>query len=178
MLESSGIDSRLLWTDIAVTYQGVLNEPEMAIKAFNKVMQHSQEGGNYLKDIVFYAYFGDALHEAGIHDREKEILELCLDLVQDSISKRECYYRLAICALSHNDTESANEYLAEYLNAMKRLGHTQDHIEYMLGHLYHSAGMIQEAETHIRRTCALNPHNESYKINLARFLIEEDIDQY
>lgn len=177
MLESSGIDSRLLWADIAVTYQGVLNEPEMAIKAYNKVMQLSQERGYYHKDIFFYTYFGAALHEAGMHDREKEILELCLDLVQNNISKRKCYYILSICALSNNDTTSANEYLAEYLNANKQLGHTQDHIEYWLGRLYHSAGMIQEAETHIRIACALNPHNDSYKINLARFLIEEDIDQ-
>ncbi len=92
MLESSGIDSRLLWADIAVTYQGILDEPEMAVKAFNKVMQLSQERGYYHKDILFYTYFGEALHEAGMHDREKEILELCIDLFKDDISKRECYY--------------------------------------------------------------------------------------
>ncbi|MBS0010809.1 MAG: tetratricopeptide repeat protein [Bacteroidales bacterium] len=176
MLEASGIESTLLWYDIGITYSAFLKQYEKTIYAFEKIMRISQERGEYPQTWKFYTHFGDALHNAGYHDREKEILERGLEMLQDDISKREIYYLLSICALSRNDTIAADKYLREYLNAKHRLGESADNIQYWLGHIYWKAGMKEEAEEHMRKATELNPNIFAYKANLAHLLIDLEID--
>ena len=176
MMEVSGVESRFWWMDIAITYSINLHQYEKAIHAFEKVLEKSKKMGEPLKDLLFYCDFGSSLHNIGMHEREKEIYELALNIFNDDRSKREIYYNWAICALSQNDTLAGNKYLEEYLNAKKRLGHTQDNIEYYLGRVYYWAGMMKEAEVHIRKACELGPPNNDYWIGLADFLIDSEID--
>ncbi|MEE4215843.1 MAG: tetratricopeptide repeat protein [Bacteroidales bacterium] len=176
MLEASGIESTLLWYDIGVTYFDFLRNYEKTIYAFENIMHISKERGVYPEILKFYTFFGNALHNAGYHDREKEILEKGLEMLQDDISKREIYFLLSICALSGNNTTDADKYLQEYLNAKHRLGESDDNIQFYLGHLYLRAGMIEEAEDHIRKATELNPNQPVMKSELARLLIDQEID--
>ncbi|MEA1886397.1 MAG: tetratricopeptide repeat protein [Bacteroidota bacterium] len=176
MLEASRIESILLWYDIGVTYSDFLRQYEKNIYAFEKIMRLCQQRGEYPKDMTFYIKFGSALHEAGLHDREKEILETGLEILHDDISQREIYFLLSICALSRNDTGAADKYLREYLNAKHRLGESDDNIQYWLGHIYWRAGRKEEAEEHMRKATELNPNNFVYKANLAHLLIDLEID--
>jgi len=176
MMEASGIDSRLLWLDIAFTYSDILLQYEKSVKAFEKVISIGEERGEPFRDIYFYTRFGLSLHNTGNHEREKEVYELALNIFNDDISKREVYYRLALCALSQNDTIAGNKYLEEYLNAKKRLKQSQDNIEYNLGMLYYRAGMMKEAEGHLREACKLVPPDHNYYIGLANFLIDSETD--
>ncbi|MDT8402175.1 MAG: tetratricopeptide repeat protein [Bacteroidales bacterium] len=176
ILEASGIESTLFWYDIGATYHDFLRQYEKTIYAFEKIMLISRERGEYPEAWKFYTMFGDALHNAGYHDREKEILEKGLEMLQDDISQREIYGLLSICALSGNDKAAADNYLREYLNAKHSLGQSADNIQYNLGHLYLRAGMIEEAEDHIRKATELNPNQPVMKAGLARLLIEQEID--
>ena len=176
MLEASGIESILLWYDIGITYFDFLKNYEKSIYAFEKIMRISQERGDYPRTWKFYSHFGDALHNAGYHEREKEILERGLEILQDDISKREIYRLLSICALSRNDTTAVDKYLREYLNAKHRLGSSAGNIQFHLGQIYWKAGREKEAEEHIRKATELNPNDPLYKGNLAYLLIDLEID--
>lgn len=173
MLETSGIESILLWHDIGVTYYSFLKNYEKSIYAFEKIMSITKERGDYPRTWKFYTHFGDALHNAGYHEREKEILERGLEILQDDVSKREIYKLLSICALSRNDTTSADKYLSDYLNAKHRLGASADNIQYWLGQIYWKAGWEKEAEEHMRKATELNPNNNGW---LAYLLIDLEID--
>ncbi len=176
IMEKSEIESTLFWFDIGITYTSFLHQYDKAIFAFEKVLQLRQDRGEYPRDYSFYRDFAKALHVEGFHEREKEILEMGLDLLKDDISKREMYYRLALCALSRNDTTAADGYLEEYINAKHRLGNSEHNIQISLALFYYDAGMSEEAEVHTRKAIELNPGNDNYKMRLAGLLIEQDID--
>ena len=173
LLEATGIESTLLWYDIGVTYHDFLRNYEKAIYAFEKIISISQKRGDYPRTWKFYTHFGNALHNAGYHEREKEIFEKGLELLKDDISKIEIYRLLAICALSRNDTTTADKYLGEYLNAKHRLGASAGNIQYELGQIYWKAGRKKEAEEHMRKATELNPNNNGW---LAYLLIDLEID--
>ena len=176
LLEESGIESRLLWFDLATTYWSFLRQYDKAINAFEKAQEISLERGGLWEYEDFYHRYGQALHDAGKHDKEKEIFDLGLRLFPNNLNKREVYWNLSLCALSRADTMEANEYLEKYLTAKRKLGETRDNIEYWLGQVYSQAGMMIKAEEHLRNACELNPQKVNYIFSLARVLIEGDIN--
>src|SRR4030042_6387703 len=60
--EESGINSRLLWYDLGVTYYGFPRQYDKAVLAFDKVMQMSLEKGSYWKYERYYEEYSWALH--------------------------------------------------------------------------------------------------------------------
>ena len=59
--EESGIQSRLLWFDLGLTYLSFTEQYEKAIEAFDKVMQMSMERGGYWEYDRFYADYSDGI---------------------------------------------------------------------------------------------------------------------
>jgi tetratricopeptide (TPR) repeat protein len=175
LLEESGINSRLLWFDIGLTYMGFYCEypPQMekAIDAFEKVMEISLERGDYWKYEGYYQNYGLALHKTGEHEKEKGIYEIGLSVLPESVY---ILFRQAVCALSMGDTSKANVYISRGRSINKGLGNSEATIELWVGHIYEDANIKDQAEVHIRKAYELDPQNRI--VDLAAFLIFRDIN--
>ncbi len=173
LVAESGINTRLFWSDIGVTYVDFLRQYEKAIAAFEKVMEINLERGNDWKVDFFYDRFLWALHEVGNHEREKEISDIGLSVFPNS---NYILYRMAVCALSHGKTAEADEILVKYRAKHKELGTDESLLEVYLGNLYEEANILDEAEKHFRKLYEQNPQRPGRKYQLARFLINNDIN--
>jgi tetratricopeptide (TPR) repeat protein len=172
LLEKSGINSRLMWFDLGVTYYGFLQQYEKAIVAFQKVMEISLERGGYWKYELFYSNYGYALHNVGKHEEENEIYKIGLSFFPNSGS---ILYNQAVCALSLNRISEADEYIAKYILIVEELGYPE-YIERNLGLIFQDANIKDKAEEHFRKAFELNPLSISRIFWLARFLINNDIN--
>jgi tetratricopeptide (TPR) repeat protein len=175
LLEESGINSRLLWYDIGITYQDWYcdNPPQIkkAIEAFEKVMEISLERGGYWEYELYYSNYGRALHKAGEHEKEKGIYEIGQSVFPECGS---ILFRQAVCALSMGDTSKANVYISRGRSINKGLGNSEATIELWVGHIYEDANIKDQAEVHIRKAYELDPQNRI--VDLAAFLIFRDIN--
>ncbi|KPK83207.1 MAG: hypothetical protein AMS27_13265 [Bacteroides sp. SM23_62_1] len=181
LLEKSDIESRLLWFDLGVTYYDFPKQYEKAVEAFEKVEEISLERGGDWEYILFYDWYGRALHEAGKYEKEKEIYETGLRLFPagKDIQWTTCDYikwRQGVCAFSRGDTSEGNKSIKWYGLRLKELGYSESLTEWGTGLMYDEANIMDKAEVHYRNAVKLEPEN-SYRIaNLAEFLITNDIN--
>jgi tetratricopeptide (TPR) repeat protein len=174
LLAESGINTRLFWSDLGTTYVDFLHQYEKAIVAFEKVIEINMERGNSWEFDIYYARYGLALHKVGNHEKEKEIYDIGLSLIPNSI---EISYRQIICALSQGDTINANEYIAKGKTIRKESGYSESLLECVFGQIYEEANILEKAEVHYRKAYELKPQNTVDRILwLARFLIDKDIN--
>jgi len=175
LLAESGINTRLFWSDIAITYCDFSHEYEKAIPAFEKVMEINQERGTDWKFIMFYDRFLMALHNTGNHEREKEISGIGLKAVPDN--SNWILYRIAVCALSQGKMKEADEIIVKYKAKHKELGTRDRDLEVNLGQMYMEANIMDQAEMHYRKAYELSgSQNDFGKYHLANFLINNDIN--
>jgi tetratricopeptide (TPR) repeat protein len=174
LLAESGINTRLLWSDLGITYIDFLHQYEKAIKAFEKVMEINLERGSDWKFDLFYARYGLALHKMGNHEKEKEIYDIGLSFFPNSI---EISYRQIICALSLGDTINANKYIAKGITIRKEAGYSESYLARVFGNIYEEANIPGKAEAYYRKAYELKPQNTADRIfYLARFLIMYNIN--
>jgi len=157
LLEESGIDSRLLWYDLGVTYNSFIKDYDKAIGAFERVEEMSLERGTPWKYQTFYIGYGRTLHNAGNHVKEKEIYETGLNLFPRNIFKREIFYNMVLCALTRNDTTETADYIEKYVAIKREMGQSADNIELNLGNLYRLSNKMDQAVVHYRKAIELNP---------------------
>jgi tetratricopeptide (TPR) repeat protein len=162
-LAESGINTRFFWSDLGVTYTDFLHQYEKAVAASEKVLEINPERIGDWKFILFWDRFMMALHRTGKHEREREISYLVLKILPDQSNWP--YYRMAICALSHGNTEEANEILVKYMAKHKELGTKESLLESFLGQMYEEANIMDQAEMHFRK---------AHIFYLAQFLINND----
>jgi len=172
LLEESGIESRLLWFDLGVTYYSFPQQNEKAVEAFEKVEEISLERGGDWEYELFYREYGRALHKVGKHKEEKELYKIGLSIFPDN---GWITFRQAVCALSQGDTE-AIEYVEKIRSIMNNYGFKESVQEYYLGSLYEEANIIDKAEEHRRNAYELNPQDVWTIYYLARLLINNDIN--
>jgi TolB-like protein/lipoprotein NlpI len=173
-LAESGINTRLLWSDLGVTYVDFLHQYEKAAAACENVLQINPEQINNWKYLIFWDRFILALHKTGQHKREKEVAEIALKILPGN--SNFFFYRMAVCALSHGNTSEANEILVKYKSKHKDLVTPEDYLEQFLGQMYEEAGLMDQAEIHYRQAYELNPQNTDHLYNLALFLINNGIN--
>jgi TolB-like protein len=176
LLAGSGIESRLLWFDIGITYYHYTKSIEKAIKAFEKVEEINRERGEPWEYEDFYTWYGTVLHNAGNHEKEREIYELSLELFPTNINKRDIYYRQAICALSGNDTAGGELYIDQYRSILDEMKRAPDDIERATGIIYYNSGMLTEAENKLRKACEMDPRDTDNIFWLADLLIKTGTD--
>ncbi|MFO7853591.1 MAG: tetratricopeptide repeat protein [Bacteroidota bacterium] len=163
---------RANWYNLGWSYYNY-RQYEKAISAFEKVLELNRQFGKPYEWIPTYTFLGRSYHKVGNHEREKEIYEIGLEIdseAHDIISLQ------AICALSLGDTTEASGYLTRYCNLMKEKGRADHEILNRLGNIYWNADISEKAEHYYREALELEPDNNIYKSNLARLLIEEDIN--
>ncbi len=173
-LAESGINTRYLWNDLGLTYCVDLHQYEKAVSSFEKVLEINPERIGDWKFIIFWDSFISALHKTGNHEREREISETGLKVLPDNSNWFFC--RMAVCALSQGKTNEADEFLLRYRAKHKELGTQENLLELFLGQLYEEANFMDQAEMHYRKSCELNPQNADCILDLARFLINNEIN--
>jgi len=174
LLAESGINTRLFWSDLGVTYFDFLHQYEKAIVAFEKVIEINLERGSDWKFLLFWNQYLIALHKVGNHQKEKEISDIALSVIPNN--SNWFYYRMAVCDLSQGKITEANEVLVKYFAKHKELGTPEKNSELYLGQLYEEANIMEEAEMHFRKAYELNPQGSAWISELARFLIYNDIN--
>jgi len=175
LIEESGVESRFMLFDIALTYWSFLKQYEKAIQLFEKIENINMERGEYWDYADFYLFYSTALHDVGNHEKEHELLNQVLQRYPSPTIIRDVYYFLSICALSRNNETEANGYIEEYLAAKKELGESPDNIEYWLSDVYRQANLLSESEVHMKNARKLSPGNDSYLLSLARLYIDDGI---
>jgi len=173
LLEEFEIESRLYWFNLGVTYSYFLHQYDKSIKAFEKVEEINLERGGDWKYVNYYYFYGSALHNAGKHEKEKEISEIGAKLFPDwaRITMNQ-----ATCALWQGDTIEANLYLRESKSICIKFGFSKSWIEVSLGSIYQEANIIDQAEVHFRNAYKLNPLFIDAISSLANLLIDNDIN--
>jgi TolB-like protein len=175
MLAESGINTRLFWSDLGVTYCDFTHEYEKAIPAFEKVMEINKERGADWKLHLFYDRYLMALHKIGNHEREKEIADIGLNVIP-AVNSNWILYRIAVCALSQGKMDEADEILVRYYAKHKEKGTSEYILENYLGGMYMEAKILDQAEIHFRKAYELNPQDIFMILFLADFLIGNDIN--
>ncbi len=163
----------LYWHTLAFAYYKLF-EYEEALSSWEQIFRiHEKWGSDYTNP---YTYFlmGDAYHQVGEHNKEKEILALGNRLLPNAIMIQQ---HQAICAFSQGDVEKGNEILADYKNIRQEVIHCREAlISSGIGTIYSSAGLYDEAEEHFRNTLELEPDNLYWVYEFSWFLIDNDID--
>jgi len=171
LLALSGINTRLMWYDLGITYCDFPRQYDKAIAAFEKVMEINSENATDWKFEGFWDRYLMALHRTGNHEREKEVAEIGLNAIP--AKSNWIYFHQAICALSRGDTLQANEVLKKYRAKHKDLGTEDVVLELYLGQIYSEANIMDQAELHYRKAHELN---SAVIAGLAEFLIDNDIN--
>jgi tetratricopeptide (TPR) repeat protein len=173
LLAESGINTRLLWSDLGVTYHDFLQQYEKAVAAFDKVMEINLETSSKWEFEIFYDKFGSSLHKVGKHEREKELYEIGLSIFPNSGS---ILYRQTVCALSQGDTIKAKEYLLKVRTRIKEAGASESYAERLIANIYEESNIMDQAELHFRKAYELQPQGVDRIYQLARFLIVNNIN--
>jgi len=172
--EEMGIESRLLWFDLGVTYTNFTYLYEKAVAAFDKVMKMSLERGGYWEYERFYQEYGYALHKTGQHEKEKEIYDIGLNLNPRNMW---CVAYQTVCCISRGDSICADKNLNKLRSLVKEdYNWTDSQIENGLGYVFLWATDTIGAEKHFRNAYNINNSNRAYIMNLANVLINAEIN--
>lgn len=171
LLSSTETKSRFVWTDLGITYYSMLEIYDKAVTAFAKVEAINTERGEDWTYVPFYRWYGQALHKAGDHEKENEILHKGLQ-----ISPEDTYiifYQL-ICALSRSDTIAAALLSEELKRTLSEEQYSEAFQEMALGDAYEDADLIDQAMIQYRKALEMEPENLLILSCLADMLIEHD----
>lgn len=173
LLEKSGIESRLLWFDLGVTYNGFLDMYNKALEAFEKVEEISLERGSDWKYDRYYRSYCEALLLADKPEEAKRISEKGLQ-----INPKNDW--LVVHQGSSNvmlrDTINAERNISEIISIVKRDNSPKSIEEFVIAYMYLSAKDTISAEEHYRKAYNLDPENLNRISNLSWILIRSEIN--
>ncbi len=164
---------RSIWFELGNAYSSI-REFREAIEAYETAVEISRNWGLEDKWLDPYAELGQAYHQIGDHQMEKEIIERGHSYFPYS---NGLYQRSAVCALIRGDTIQAKEDIATYRELSRsQLFWTDAETDHRVAHMYASAGQLKESEKIWRRTIASEPNSDYHKRCFAEFLITKDVD--
>jgi tetratricopeptide (TPR) repeat protein len=163
----------MYWHMLAVSYYKV-NEFEDAVSSWEQLFQLHERWGSKWQNPFAYFMLADSYHELGEHEKEGEIINLGASLFPKNgyiLSYR------AIWALTQNETEENKLIMEDYLSFRHNVTNCPEAlISTDFGFLYAKAARLDEAEQKYRLAIQQDPQNPQYQFNLARFLIDEEIN--
>lgn len=175
-LESSGIESRIFWFDLGVTYQSFTGNFEKAREAFEKVREISERRGSPWGFWKYYQQYGAVLHELGRHEEENAVRRQALELFPEDRLRKEFFYWSAVCAISTGDSLLTARHIKDYLESKKALGEFGRNSDRNLCNIYFFGKDYKKAEAMNREFIAKYSENVGAKFMLGRTLIEGDLD--
>jgi tetratricopeptide (TPR) repeat protein len=170
LLAQSDIKSREFWFDVGYNYMA-LEQNQKAINAFEKVETTTSEWGGDWKFRDYYIFFGNACHNAGMHEKESVVYKTGLKLFPEDM---EIISSQARCAIATGDTLKATELINKLIKMVNEQRWPAPEIETGYGNLYNDANIVDKAEEHYRTALKLDPDNYLRINTLALFLIRHD----
>ncbi len=173
LLEKSGIESRLLWLDLGVTYYNFSEMYSKAVEAFEKVEEISQERGGDWKYDRYYISYCEALLLA---DKPKEAKRISEKGLQINPKNDWLIVYQGSSNVMLGDTITAQKNISEIRAAIKRDNEPKSVEEFAIGYMYLWAKDTIMAERHYRKAYNLNPESPGRILNLAEVLIRSGIN--
>jgi len=173
LLEESGIESRLLWFDIGVTYHDFPQNYEKAEEAFRRVEEINLQRESNWEYELFYEWYGITLHKLEKHEKEQEIYDIGLSIYPNS---DPINLQNTICYFSRNDTNKGLETLDRLNSNYKEKGYPEAIIERITGCIYLEANLSEKAYTYLKRAYELEHQDPASIYWLAYLLIEDDFN--
>jgi tetratricopeptide (TPR) repeat protein len=170
-MENSGMDSRMMWFDLGEVYSYDLQLYDKALNAYAQAERISIERDQPWQHAQFYRRYGQVLHLAGDHEKERLINEegLKLNPKYDRIIRNQ-----AICAFSRGDTIEGKERIEKLRRVMKENGDTEATIERFVARVFGDADLPDSAAIHFRKAYKLDSDDVPVIWYLSRFLIHKD----
>jgi tetratricopeptide (TPR) repeat protein len=173
LLEKSGIESRLLWFDIGVTWYNFSEMYDKAVEAFEKVEEISLKRGSDWKYDRYYRAYCEALLLADKPEEAKRISEKGLQINPGNdwliVYKGSSNIMLG-------DTVAAEKSISEIRSIIKRENSSKSIEEWAIAYLYMCAKDTISAEKHYRKAYNLDPVNLTRIYNLSSILIRSGIN--
>lgn len=158
---------------LAVAHYKVF-EYEEAVIYWERLFELHEKWGSEWQNPFAYFMLADSYHELGEPEKEGEIINLGVRLFPQNgyiLSYR------AIWALTQDDTEGNGQIMEDYLSFRHNVTNCPEAlISTDFGFLYAKAGRMGEAEEKYRLAILQDPENLQYQMNLAKFLIDEEIN--
>lgn len=161
------------WHLLAVSHYKV-NEFEAAITAWEKLFGLMEKWETEWENPFAYFLMADALFQLQEFEKEEELLQQGLRLFPTNGYLQA--HRL-ILALAQKDTDMVNQVMEEYLDFRHNITNCPEAlISNDLGTIYVLVGQVDEAERQFRLAIEQNPRSIQYHFNLAKFLIDEEVN--
>jgi len=163
----------MYWHNLATVHYR-LNEFEEAVACWEHLFELHRKWGSEWQNPFAYFMLADAYHELGESEKEGKILEKGNRLFPQN--GYVLTYQV-IWALTQEDTTLTNTIMEDYLAFRHNVTHCPEAlISNDMGFIYTKAGKIDQAEEYYHSAIALEPQNVDYQYNLAKYLIDEEID--
>jgi len=162
----------MYWHMLAVSYYKV-NEFEEAIAAWERLFDLNEKWGTEWPNPFAYFLMADALIQMQEYETGEELIKEAYRLFPTNgyiLTNR------VILALVRNDTARIDGILEEYLDYRHNITNCPEAlISNDFGYIYTQAGKLDEAEKQYRLAITQAPNNRQFYFNLAKFLIDEEI---
>jgi tetratricopeptide (TPR) repeat protein len=160
------------WHLLAVSHYKV-NEFEEAVAAWEHLFDLNEKWGSEWQNPFAYFLMADALFQLQEYEKEEELLQKAYHLFPTNGYIQT--YRV-ILALVQEDTMRIDVIMEEYLDFRHNVTNCPEAlISNDFGYIYTQAGKLDEAEKQYRLAIQQNPNNVNFHFNLAKFLIDEEI---
>lgn len=160
------------WHSLAVAHYKV-NEFEEAVAAWEELFSLHEKWGTEWQSPFAYFFLADAYFQLKEFDKEDQILQKGYRLFP---TNGYIQTNRVILALALEDTIRINEIMEEYLDFRHNITHCPEAlISNDIGYIYAQVGQLDEAEKQYRLAIQQNPNNPNFYFNLAKFLIDEEI---
>jgi tetratricopeptide (TPR) repeat protein len=173
LLEKSGIESRLLWLDLGVTWTNFSGMYEKAVAAFQKVEEISLERGSDWEYDRFYREYCKVLLLA---NRPEEALRISEKGLRINPGNDWLIVLQGSSNIMLGDTIAVEKSISEIRSMVKRDNSPESIEEFGIGYMYISAKDTITAEKHYRKAYNLDPENISRISNLSWILIRSGIN--
>jgi tetratricopeptide (TPR) repeat protein len=161
------------WHILAVSHYKV-NEFEEAITAWEKLFGLMEKWETEWENPFAYFLMADAYFQLKEYEKEEELLKVAHRLFP---TNGYVQTNRLILALAQKDTVRINEVMGEYLDFRHNITNCPEAlISNDIGYIYTQVGQLEEAEKQYRLAIEQAPNNLNFHFNLAKFLIDEDID--
>lgn len=173
LLEKSGIESRLLWFDLGVTWFSFTDMYDKAVRAFEKVEEISLERGSDWKYDRYYRYYCEALLLA---DKPEEALRISRKGLQINPNDAWLIVYQGSTNVRMEDTNAVENSISEIRSYLKKNNYTKSIEEVAIANMYLSAKDTILAEKHYRKAYNLDPDNLPRISNLSWILTRSGIN--
>jgi len=158
---------------LAVAHYKV-DEFEEAIANWEQLFDIQKKLGSEWQNPFAYFMLADSYYRLKEYDKEARILEAGNRLFPENGYIQA--YRL-IWALAQDDKEQSDNILEDYMAYRHNVTQCPEAlISSDMGYVYAEVGFMNEAEEHYRSAIEMEPQNDQYQFNLAKFLIDEEIN--